>query len=190
MVKIIKQLQAGDRLQGGVFHNDNIFQPVYQMLLALHTAAFCCLSAKVQLPSILPLLQQAAEELSEVTLHPVLAAMLANTVTVWDASEADIVRKVSLACTHAFVDDPAAMSCPNFKLSNPVAAHHLIQKVLRSRVTQNFVCRGWTGMVTCSGATPFFQEIPSCDWLLVLHAKQALVHRYEYVRIGRMHNWQ
>ena len=98
MVGAIKQLQAGNRLQGGFFNNDSYFQPVYQMLLALHTAAFCCLSARVKLPSILPLFQHAAEELSEVTLHPVLAAMLANTMAVWNACEADITHKVSLAC--------------------------------------------------------------------------------------------
>ena len=103
MVAAIKQLQAGERLQGGDFNNDSIFQPVYQMLLALHTAAFCCLLARVKLPSNLSLFQHAAEELLEVTLHPVLAAMLANTMAVWNASEADITRKVSLAYPHVFV---------------------------------------------------------------------------------------
>ena len=102
MVGAIKQLQASDRLQGGIFNNESIFQPVYQMLLALHTAAFCCLLARVKLPPILPLYQQAAEELSEGSLHPVLAAMLANTMAVWSASEADIIRMVSLAHPHVF----------------------------------------------------------------------------------------
>ena len=103
MVRVIKQLQAGDRLHRGVLDNDSIFQPVYQMLLALHTAAFCCHLARVKLPPILPLLQHAAEEVSEVTLPPVLAAMLANTIAVWNASEADITCKVSLAYRNVFV---------------------------------------------------------------------------------------
>lgn len=101
MVGIVKQLQAGNRLQGGVFNKESVFQPIYQMLLALHTAAFSCLSAKVELPFKMSLLQQAAVELCEESLHPVLAAMLANTLAVWSASEADIMQKVALlqSCT-------------------------------------------------------------------------------------------
>lgn len=101
MVGIVKQLQAGDRLQGGVFNTESVFQPIYQMLLALHTAAFCCLSAKAELPFSMSLLQQAAVELPEESLHPVLAVMLANTMAVCSASEADIMQKVGLlhGCT-------------------------------------------------------------------------------------------
>lgn len=96
MVRIVKQLQAWNRLQGGIFNKESIFQPIYQMLLALHTAAFCCHAAKVELPFKMSLLQQAAVELCEESLHPVLAAMLANTLSVWSAAEADILQKVSL----------------------------------------------------------------------------------------------
>lgn len=106
MVGVIKQLQLGDELQGGVFNNDSIFQLLYQMLLALHTAAFCCLLARTEMPSVLPGFQQAAEELSGVTLHPVLAAMLAITTAEWNASEAEVTRKVSLAyLAYAFMSN-------------------------------------------------------------------------------------
>ena len=96
MVGIVKQIQTGNRLLGGVFNKESVFQPIYQMLLAIHTAAFCCLSAKVELPFKMSLLQHAAVELPEESLHPVLAAMLANTMAVCSASEADILKKVSL----------------------------------------------------------------------------------------------
>ena len=51
MLGVIKQLQATHSLRGGALNQEHFFQPIYQMLLAIHTAAFCCLSPTVRVSS-------------------------------------------------------------------------------------------------------------------------------------------
>ena len=85
MANVMKQLQAGNHQRCEVVSHDKMFQPVYQMLLALHTAA-ACLPAQDCLPSLWPLCQQAVEELSEVAVHPVVAALLASAKAMWAAA--------------------------------------------------------------------------------------------------------
>lgn len=104
MVGVIKQLRASNSLPGGVLNHEHIFQPIYQMLLAIHTSVLCCLSPTVKVPHLMPLLQKAAEALSEVALHPVLAAMLTNTMAAWNAAESDTMHKVDQAYFHASLD--------------------------------------------------------------------------------------
>ena len=109
----MQQLQTGDSWQGEVTNHDNIFQPVYHMLLGLHTGAFCCLSVSGLLPFGLALLQKAAEGLSRVALHPVLTAMLASTMALCEALRSAESHEVSLARhqhkqDHQYVDDKSA----------------------------------------------------------------------------------
>ena len=89
----IRQLQADDSWRG--VNHDSVFQPMYQMLLALHCAATCCLSTTEALPTLLAHVQQAAQGLSQVALHPVLAAMLDSTVAVLECSASNHRREVS-----------------------------------------------------------------------------------------------
>lgn len=98
MVGLIKHLQASHSLPGGALNQEHIFQPIYQMLLAIHTAAFCCLPPTDRVLHSKSLLHQAAEELSEIILHPVLAAMLTDTLAAWTTAEADTMYKVGQAC--------------------------------------------------------------------------------------------
>ena len=103
MVGVIKQLEASHSLPGGALNQEHLFQPIYQMLLAIHTAAFCCLSLTVQVLPAMSCLRQSAEEMSELALHPVLAAMLTNTIAVWTTAEAGNVQQVGLACFHTLL---------------------------------------------------------------------------------------
>lgn len=106
MVGVVKHLQASHSLPGDVLNQEHIFQPICQMLLAIHTAAFC-LPPTDRVLRATSLLQQAAEELSEVVLHPVLAAMLTDTLAVWTPAKADTMSKVRQVYAHACFTTPA-----------------------------------------------------------------------------------
>ena len=63
MVGVLKQLHASHSsptLPGGVFTQEHIFQPIYKMMLAIHTAAFCCRAHTVKVLPTLSLLQKSA----------------------------------------------------------------------------------------------------------------------------------
>ena len=90
------------------------------MLLGLHTAAFCCLSARKPLPFGLALLDKAAEGLSRVALHPVLTAMLASTMTLWEASRPAESQQVGLAWCQHKRDQLMTTKTSAVHLANPV----------------------------------------------------------------------
>ncbi len=95
MTESVAQLQRHETGSGGIANLGNIFQPVYQMLLALHTAG-CHKGLRATAPLVLGNLQQAAAGLSDVALQPVLAAMLKSTVAVWSGSASGSKATVSL----------------------------------------------------------------------------------------------
>ncbi len=102
MTHSIAQLQKHETLFGGVANHGDVLQPVYCMLLALHTAGQST-HVKAKLPSVLGSLQTAAAGLSDVASQPVIAAMLKTTLAVWSAPEAhdsSEVCETSLSLLH------------------------------------------------------------------------------------------
>ena len=83
----IAQLQKHETLFGGVANHGDVLQPVYCMLLALHTAGQS-IHVRSKLPSVLGSIQTAAAGLSDVASQPVIAALLKITLAVWSAPEA------------------------------------------------------------------------------------------------------
>ncbi|KAL0033537.1 hypothetical protein WJX79_002523 [Trebouxia sp. C0005] len=86
MTQSIAQLQKHETLFGGVANHGDVLQPVYCMLLALHTAGQSP-HVKARLPSVLGSVQTAAAELSDVAYQPLIAAMLKTTLAVWPEPE-------------------------------------------------------------------------------------------------------
>ncbi|KAL0046958.1 hypothetical protein WJX82_002976, partial [Trebouxia sp. C0006] len=87
MTHSIAQLQKHETLFGGVANHGDVLQPVYCMLLALHTAGQS-IHVRSKLPSVLGSIQTAAAGLSDVASQPVIAALLKTTLAVWSAPEA------------------------------------------------------------------------------------------------------
>ena len=87
MTHSIAQLQKHETLFGGVANHGDVFQSVYCMLLALHTAGQST-HVTAKLPSVLGSVRTAAAGLSDVACQPVIAAMLKTTLAVWSAPEA------------------------------------------------------------------------------------------------------
>ena len=87
MTHSIAQLQKHETLFGGVANHGDVLQPVYCMLLALHTAGQS-IHVRSKLPSVLGSIQTAAAGLSDVASQPVIAALLKITLAVWSAPEA------------------------------------------------------------------------------------------------------
>lgn len=67
---------------GGVTNHEDIFQPLYRMLLALHITASSQMVLD-NLPSMPKHLQRARDCLQQVDLNPVLAALLLSTINQW-----------------------------------------------------------------------------------------------------------
>ena len=86
MTHSIAQLQKHETLFGGVANHGDVFQPVYCMLLALHTAGQS-MHVRAKLPSVLGSVQTAAAG-SDVAYQPLIAAMLKTTLAVWSAPDA------------------------------------------------------------------------------------------------------
>ena len=87
MTHSIAQLQKHETLFGGVANHGDVLQPVYCMLLALHTAGQS-MHVRAKLPSVLGSVQIAAAGLSDVAYQPLIAAMLKTTLAVWSAPDA------------------------------------------------------------------------------------------------------
>lgn len=85
---------------GGICNHEDVFQPLYRMLLALHTAA----SSQAML-DMLPLvpqrLQSAQACLQRVEPSPVLSALLLSTIERWEGTAVvqQQVRYLTPACT-------------------------------------------------------------------------------------------
>ena len=102
MTHSIAQLQTHETLFGGVANHGDVLQPVYCMLLALHTAGQST-HVRASLPSMVGSIQTAAAGLSDVASQPVIAAMLKTTLAVWSAPEAhdsSEVCEISLPLLH------------------------------------------------------------------------------------------
>lgn len=102
MTQSIAQLQKHETLFGGVANHGDVLQPVYCMLLALHTAGQSP-HVKARLPSVLGSVQTAAAELSDVAYQPLIAAMLKTTLAVWpepEVHDSSEVCKTSLTLLH------------------------------------------------------------------------------------------
>ncbi len=102
MTHSIAQLQKHETLFGGVANHGDVLQPVYCMLLALHTAGQS-MHVRAKVPSVLGSVQTAAAGLSDVASQPVIAAMLKTTLAVWSPSEAHDLSEVcetSLSLLH------------------------------------------------------------------------------------------
>jgi len=102
MTHSIAQLQKHKTLFGGVANHGDVLQPVYCMLLALHTAGQST-HVRANLPSVVGSVQTAAAGLSDVASQPVIAAMLKTTLAVWSAPEAhdsSEVCETSLSLLH------------------------------------------------------------------------------------------
>lgn len=95
MTETVAQLQSDEDGRGGAAEHGEIFQPVYQMLLALHTAGHSE-QVKERLPSVLDKLQQASAGLAGVALQPLLAATLRSTKELYAGSNSDTKLEVSL----------------------------------------------------------------------------------------------
>ena len=94
MIEVIAQLQQYEVGVDGPANHVDVFQPVYQMLLALNTAG-ASRHIRAKLPSMVDSLQTVVAGLSHMAVQPVIAAMLARTFVVWSASEADDSFEVS-----------------------------------------------------------------------------------------------
>lgn len=94
MIEVIAQLQQYEVGVDGPANHVDVFQPVYQMLLALDTAG-ASRRVRASLPSMVYSLQTAVAGLSHMALQPVIAAMLTRTLDVWSTSEADESIEVS-----------------------------------------------------------------------------------------------
>lgn len=94
MIDVIAQLQQYEVGVDGPANHVDVFQPVYQMLLALDTAG-ASRHVRANLPSMVDSLQTAVAGLSHMALQPVIAAMLTGTLAVWSAFEADDSCEVS-----------------------------------------------------------------------------------------------
>ncbi len=102
MTHSIAQLQKHETLFGGVANHGDVFQPVYCMLLALHTAGQST-HVRAKLPSVLGSVQTAAAGLSDVASQPVIAAMLKTTLAVCsapDAPDSSEVCEIPLSLFH------------------------------------------------------------------------------------------
>ena len=102
MTHSIAQLQKHETLFGGVANHGDVLQPVYCMLLALHTAGQS-IHVRSRLPSVLGSIQTAAAGLSDVASQPVIAALLKATLAAWSAPQAhdsSEVCETSLSLLH------------------------------------------------------------------------------------------
>jgi len=79
MTHSIAQLQKHETLFGGVANHGDVFQPVYCILLALHTAGYST-HVRANLPSVVGSVQTAAAGLSDVASQPMTAAILNTTL--------------------------------------------------------------------------------------------------------------
>ena len=82
---------------GGVTNHEDIFQPLYRMLLALHTTASSQMVLD-KLPSMPRHLQRARDCLQQVDLNPVLAALLLSTIDQWKEETTDQVSYSLFSC--------------------------------------------------------------------------------------------
>lgn len=73
---------------GGIANHEDIFQPLYRMLLAVHTAA-SCQAMRTRIPKVAETLQAASACLQQVDPNPVLSALLAQTTAMWTAEKTD-----------------------------------------------------------------------------------------------------
>lgn len=96
-VEAVIQLQQQVTWLGGISNHEDIFQPLYRMLLALHTAA------SRHAPNVQEALQQASSCLDQLELNPVLSALLHATLAKWSgtaAADLEKVRQLSASFPH------------------------------------------------------------------------------------------